>query len=86
MQGTTPVLHLGYLTVQFFDLFQGLHQLALHLLLLLVMLGLNRLQVLVVFALTLPGLCPNDLHLILEPLNVLPCLPLEVCLPMALHD
>ena len=86
MQGTTPLLHLGYLTIQLFDLFQGLHQLALHLLLLLVMLGLNRLQVLVVFALTLPGQCPYNLDLLLEPLNVLPSLPLEVCLPMALHD
>ena len=79
-------MHLGDLPVQLFDLFQGLHQLALHLLLLLVMLGLNRLQVLAVFALTLPGLCPHRLHLILEPLNVLPGLPLEVSLPMTLHD
>jgi hypothetical protein len=56
MQGTTPLMHLGDLTIQVFDLFQGLHQLGLHLLLFLVMLGLNRLQILMVFALTLLGL------------------------------
>jgi hypothetical protein len=56
MQGTSPLLHLGDLTVEVFDLFQGLHELGLHLLLLLVMLGLNQLEVLKVFALTLLGL------------------------------
>ncbi len=53
MQSTTSLLHLGDLAIQVSDLFQGLHQFVLHLLLLLVVLGPNRLQILMVFALAL---------------------------------